>query len=356
MQHTSFHGAKLAPLSLAIGLALVTAPALAADSWGTKAEAFSLNCISADCSGGGVSGGDSQFPPAVTNLLSSPATNGVTGTLGTSTVTAAFEDAAPGLATMRQTGEATGGANGIAFGEGNTLDLVSYSGPPTTVTITVDLTGEHTGPTSGADSGIDGIRGVVYVFTNENSIDFIDGEMSPEPSCLFECYVPDATAEVTINDGTAADTETITLELEDGDQFYINGRLNLAGAGGGMATSLNSFTYSFAPTTGLTSLAGGGVGPVDSDGDGLPDSADNCIQTANPSQTDADGDGYGNACDADLNNDDIVNAVDLGLLRVVFFTNDAVADFNEDGVVNVTDLGIMRAGFFLAPGPSAFAP
>ncbi|GAB3037890.1 hypothetical protein GCM10011376_38350 [Nocardioides flavus (ex Wang et al. 2016)] len=36
----------------------------------------------------------------------------------------------------------------------------------------------------------------------------------------------------------------------------------------------------------------------ESDGDGVPDSVDNCPSVANPDQTDWDGDGAGNACDA----------------------------------------------------------
>ena len=51
----------------------------------------------------------------------------------------------------------------------------------------------------------------------------------------------------------------------------------------------------------------------------------------------------------------IVNAVDLGLFKSVFFSADANADFNGDGVVNVIDLGTLKAFFFLAPGPS-FGP
>jgi len=35
----------------------------------------------------------------------------------------------------------------------------------------------------------------------------------------------------------------------------------------------------------------------DTDGDGIPDSSDNCVSVANPSQADSDADGYGDACD-----------------------------------------------------------
>lgn len=98
-------------------------------------------------------------------------------------------------------------------------------------------------------------------------------------------------------------------------------------------------------------------GPApDTDGDGVPDVADNCTLVANPGQRDTNGDGFGNLCDADLNDDGVVNASDLGLLRVVFFTADPDADFNGDGAVNPSDLGIMRAGFFAPPGPSGIAP
>ncbi len=91
---------------------------------------------------------------------------------------------------------------------------------------------------------------------------------------------------------------------------------------------------------------------VDTDGDGVDDSADNCVEAPNADQTDTDGDGYGNACDADVNNDCVVNVIDLGILRTGFFGTDPLLDFNGDGVVNVTDLGLMRVSFFGTPGPS----
>ena len=99
--------------------------------------------------------------------------------------------------------------------------------------------------------------------------------------------------------------------------------------------------------------------PSDTDGDGMHDNIDNCINVANADQRDTDGDGYGNACDADLVNTDgqnIVNLSDYSVFRSVFGTADPDADFNGDGMVNLSDYSIFRAAFGKAPGPSCCAP
>ncbi len=95
---------------------------------------------------------------------------------------------------------------------------------------------------------------------------------------------------------------------------------------------------------------------LDSDGDGVRDELDNCTLVENADQRDSDVDGFGNLCDADLNNDGTVNAIDLGIFRNLFFSDDADADFNGDGVVNAIDLGTLKQLFFAAPGPSGLAP
>ncbi len=79
---------------------------------------------------------------------------------------------------------------------------------------------------------------------------------------------------------------------------------------------------------------------------------DNCMGIDNPDQRDTDGDGYGNMCDPDLNNDGAINFLDLGILKSVFFSSNADADLNGDGAVNFLDLGIMKSMFFGAPGPN----
>lgn len=96
-----------------------------------------------------------------------------------------------------------------------------------------------------------------------------------------------------------------------------------------------------------------GIDPqFDQDGDGFANFEDNCIEIANASQLDADADGFGNACDADFNNDCVANFQDLGLMRSAFFSADPVTDLTGDGVVNFVDLGVLRLLFFEEPGPS----
>ena len=49
---------------------------------------------------------------------------------------------------------------------------------------------------------------------------------------------------------------------------------------------------------------------TDSDGDGIPDTEDNCPELANPDQVDTDSDGLGNVCDPDDDNDGIPDIED----------------------------------------------
>ena len=92
--------------------------------------------------------------------------------------------------------------------------------------------------------------------------------------------------------------------------------------------------------------------PIDSDGDTVIDGEDNCSAVSNVVQLDSDSDGYGNHCDADLNNDGLVNFGDLALFRQAFGSNDPHADLNGDGVVNLGDPAVFRLGFGKPPGPS----
>ena len=104
---------------------------------------------------------------------------------------------------------------------------------------------------------------------------------------------------------------------------------------------------------------------LDTDCDGIPDTQDNCIYVPNgplapdaggQSQRDTNGDGYGNVCDADLNNDGLVTAADYMILRSRLNTTNADADLNGDGQVTIADYLILRGLLNKAPGPSGLVP
>lgn len=99
---------------------------------------------------------------------------------------------------------------------------------------------------------------------------------------------------------------------------------------------------------------------TDADSDSVCDVIDNCSAKANPTQTDTNSDGYGNACDADWDNNGIVGVQDLGLYQTHLFHPagtdplDAEIDCQEppNGVVGVQDMGCWMVGFGGPPGPS----
>lgn len=77
-------------------------------------------------------------------------------------------------------------------------------------------------------------------------------------------------------------------------------------------------------------------GIVDTDGDGIADSVDNCPAIANPDQADADGDGVGNVCEAggaDTDGDGVADSTD----NCPANANSDQADTDGDGVGNVCD-------------------
>jgi hypothetical protein len=83
------------------------------------------------------------------------------------------------------------------------------------------------------------------------------------------------------------------------------------------------------------------------------DGGDNCSARPNPDQRDSNHDGYGNACDPDLDNNGVVNFGDFALFRGGFGGSDPDLDFNGDGAVNFGDLAILADYFLGSPGPGA---
>lgn len=98
------------------------------------------------------------------------------------------------------------------------------------------------------------------------------------------------------------------------------------------------------------------TGPTcDDDGDGLINRADNCTQSANARQCDADRDGFGNACDGDFDESGAIDSTDLERYfepdRRTGRDSGRGTDMNCDGTVDDLDFSE-----FLAPRLAASPP
>lgn len=71
----------------------------------------------------------------------------------------------------------------------------------------------------------------------------------------------------------------------------------------------------------------------DSDGDGILDPSDNCVDDANADQADNDSDGIGDVCDPDDDNDTILDTTD----NCIFTANSSQADSDGDGAGDACD-------------------
>jgi hypothetical protein len=111
---------------------------------------------------------------------------------------------------------------------------------------------------------------------------------------------------------------------------------------------------------------------ADDDNDGVPNDSDNCVAAANGtlipdagshSQLDTDSDGYGNSCDADFNNNGVVDSNDASRIFGAFGKQEGVDldfnslhDINGNGVIDSNDASVLFGSFGQPPGPSGLVP
>jgi hypothetical protein len=100
----------------------------------------------------------------------------------------------------------------------------------------------------------------------------------------------------------------------------------------------------------------------DTDGDGIGDACDNCLEWPNANQYDADLDGYGNMCDADYNDSGWVSALDYSIFRQAWLCVEgedpcynAEVDIEPNGGIGMSDLNRFRQQLQAPPGPSGLS-
>jgi len=161
-----------------------------------------------------------------------------------------------------------------------TPSTVDVSSGPATVQITIHVTDDVSGFYQGQVS-----------FLNPS------GYISEELATSLSVFPINTLVSGTINDGVFSSTLTVPQSSEAGTWT-----LTVVWLRDNLINDITIYTSELQAAgfpTQLTVISEGG-GPVDSDGDGIPDAQDNCPDTMNPDQADFNNDGSGDVCsDAD---------------------------------------------------------
>lgn len=92
---------------------------------------------------------------------------------------------------------------------------------------------------------------------------------------------------------------------------------------------------------------------ADTDNDGVADNIDNCTEISNTDQIDSDGDGFGNLCDEDINNDCMIDWTDVVIINNNVGSTIMRLDLNLDGTVDTLDVARAYRRLNNTPGPAA---
>jgi len=238
----------------------------------------------------------------------------------------------------------------------------------------------HNGPPG--SPGIGSMEGNVGARSTSASVsaDFAceDGDFDPNTG---DC----TTSKVSFNPGLVGPDNTTTPGVTDEDVEWDQIYLKVSTDAFGNVVSAEGFDVQESQVFGAGVFCGHDPGAVigqcnswlagrftitgvvaDADEDGIADDDDNCTLAPNGPdipdaggnvQLDTDGDGYGNLCDPDFNNNGVVDPADFSLLKFRFGQQGfPEQDLNGNGIVDPFDFSLLKSMFGQPPGPAAEPP
>jgi len=159
------------------------------------------------------------------------------------------------------------------------------------------------------------------------------------------------------DDGVDGDGDGLMDYPEDPQCTSLGDVSELPQCSDGVDNDLDGFT-DFGSDPECLSAESLSEGLPDSDDDTIVDPLDNCLNKPNPTQLDTNGDGFGNACDADYSDDGLVSAPDFIDLAAGFgritgqpgYSEDL--DANGDGAIGAAEFVLLSGSYGGPPGPS----
>ncbi len=221
--------------------------------WGAGASSGTSTCasFSSTCS---VGTGPSFSGDYVDNFHNLTADSSVSSSLGASEAHSQLTGTS-GISTPHLTGQAVGGANGIARATAWGLEGYTYTGSgSTSVDLNISLSGTLSNPSGSAFTKI---ASTVHII-DAAEWEFNLSETTAPFGYFGEGLFPIESSTLSLTD-TGSITDTISLTLNSGDSFYIWASLSVGAGKNGTAESLNSLSMSFSNNSGLVAASVGAV-------------------------------------------------------------------------------------------------